>query len=425
MDLPATGRAGAIKKIRGSNKLYVDIFIHGKRVVKSTGLDDTPENRSRVRAFLDKLVEHKRNGTLDFARAFPGASEEEKAYHAEMEGKEYTPSPADVVFRDYTARWKEAVLPTYGSVTKRQDFERDLDHRILPFFGSKTFKQITGVLLQQFVSGLVWESGKNRGKKLSRSRICNILIPLRAIWTDACGEYNWLLPNPFTAAKKHLPKKGKRREEIFRFPEWQAFLVEVPACYRPVVEVMVLTGMIGSELAGLRKADVTAECLVIQNSIVRGVESAELKTEYRQRKIPLTRAIRQRIEQAMASSPSDYVFVMADGSTFNYASFYKNVWVKAMERAGIGHRVAYIARHTFAAWALTVGLPPLKLVRLMGHGSKQMVYEVYGQYAEGLEEDEELILDYFGADFIARTKQKPLTTTGESSGESQGLYACN
>lgn len=202
-------------------------------------------------------------------------------------------------------------------------------------------------------------------------------------------------------------------------------MAEVPAFYRPVVEVMVITGMIGSELAGLRKADVMEECIVIQNSIVRGVESPELKTEYRQRKIPLTRAIRKRLDEAMASSSSNYVFVMADGSAFNYASFYKNVWMKAIERAGIGHRVAYIARHTFAAWSLTVGLPPLKLVRLMGHGSKQMVYEVYGQYAEGLEEDEELILDYFGTEFISRKKQKPLTATGESSGENQGLSACN
>ena len=37
----------------------------------------------------------------------------------------------------------------------------------------------------------------------------------------------------------------------------------------------------------------------------------------------------------------------------------------------------------------------------MGHGSKQMVYEVYGNYVEGLEEDREKILNYFGEDFVA------------------------
>jgi integrase len=42
----------------------------------------------------------------------------------------------------------------------------------------------------------------------------------------------------------------------------------------------------------------------------------------------------------------------------------------------------------------------------MGHGSKKMVYEVYGDYIEGLEEDIWQILDYFGRDFV-EPKRKP------------------
>jgi integrase len=55
----------------------------------------------------------------------------------------------------------------------------------------------------------------------------------------------------------------------------------------------------------------------------------------------------------------------------------------------------------------------------MGHGSKQMVYEVYGDYIEGLEEDYEKILSYFGPDFIQRkTKTPAYHRPGESFGES-------
>jgi integrase len=35
----------------------------------------------------------------------------------------------------------------------------------------------------------------------------------------------------------------------------------------------------------------------------------------------------------------------------------------------------------------------------MGHGSKQMIYEVYGKYVEGTEEDADNIRAYFGNDF--------------------------
>jgi hypothetical protein len=40
----------------------------------------------------------------------------------------------------------------------------------------------------------------------------------------------------------------------------------------------------------------------------------------------------------------------------------------------------------------------------MGHGSKKMVFEVYGKYVQGLEQDLELIWNYFGEDFISGKK---------------------
>ncbi len=35
----------------------------------------------------------------------------------------------------------------------------------------------------------------------------------------------------------------------------------------------------------------------------------------------------------------------------------------------------------------------------MGHSSKQMIYEIYGKYVEGIEEDADKIRAYFGYDF--------------------------
>lgn len=50
----------------------------------------------------------------------------------------------------------------------------------------------------------------------------------------------------------------------------------------------------------------------------------------------------------------------------------------------------------------------------MGHASKQMIYEVYGRFVEGLDEDKEAIIEYFGEDFINRT---PKTADRENDGE--------
>ena len=56
----------------------------------------------------------------------------------------------------------------------------------------------------------------------------------------------------------------------------------------------------------------------------------------------------------------------------------------------------------------------------MGHGSKKMVYEVYGKYVEGLETDAGNILGYFGKDFIRLKENTTLTfaiNAGKSSSE--------
>lgn len=48
----------------------------------------------------------------------------------------------------------------------------------------------------------------------------------------------------------------------------------------------------------------------------------------------------------------------------------------------------------------------------MGHGTKKMIYEVYGDYIEGIKENFWLILEYYGKDF-AQPKLKQSATMME------------
>jgi hypothetical protein len=61
---------GRVRKKPGSNKLYVDFYYHGNRIVKSTGLNDTQKNRERVQDCLDRAAEKIERGTFVFAEAF-------------------------------------------------------------------------------------------------------------------------------------------------------------------------------------------------------------------------------------------------------------------------------------------------------------------------------------------------------------------
>jgi integrase len=270
---------------------------------------------------------------------------------------------------------------------------------LVPHFGNQTFFQITGVAIKEFISKLVIKTGKKKGRPLSASRIRNILIPLRAIWDDACEENRWELSDPFTYLKKYLPKRSKKHPEVFRFDEWVKIIEHMDPFYHEVSETMIMTGMIGSEIAGLRKEHVQRDHIVIANSIVRKHEKSNLKNKYRKRILPISEALRKRLDAALNRSKGDYVFTMKSGRIFDPDSFRKNPWTSALKRAGIIYKVPYTTRHTFAAWSLTIGVDIGRLEKLLGHASKQMLYEVYGKYVEGLEKDAGKILGYFGKDY--------------------------
>jgi len=391
-------KSGVLNK-PGSKKLYIDIRYHGRRIVKSSCKDDSLENREELQKWVDRQKEKIAGGTFVFAEAFPGASTKEKAFHAEREGWEFKPQSQDVLFKDYVQAWEKRFVTDCKSESKRRDYKQVIDYWLVPHFGNRTFFQITGVALKEFIQTLEHKDGKKQGQPLSGSRIRNIIIPLRSIWEDACEEHRWELSDPFAYLKKYLPKRSKKHPEVFRFDQWLLFVDNMDPFYRPIAETMIMTGMIGSEIAGLRNMDIVGDDIVIQNSIVRKHEKTELKTEYRSRRLPITAALGERLDTVLNRSKGKYVFGMKSGRIFDGDSFRKNPWTTAFKKAGIAYKVPYTMRHSFAAWSLTIGVDINRLEKLMGHGSKQMLYEVYGKYVEGLETDAGKILDYFGKDF--------------------------
>src|SRR5208337_5411526 len=115
----------------------------------------------------------------------PGASAEEKKVFSEKEGWDYSPEPESILFGDYVEKWMSGVWTCFDSETKKEDFKEVIYVWLLPYFQNMTFRQITRVEIRKFAGTLKWRSGKNKGQKLSRSRIDNILLPLRTIWDDA------------------------------------------------------------------------------------------------------------------------------------------------------------------------------------------------------------------------------------------------
>lgn len=107
---------------------------------------------------------------------------------------------------------------------------------------------------------------------------------LRTIWNDAIEQHQWECPDPFNFVKRFLKRNLKERPKkndpkVFRFDEWIHVIENINPYYRIIAEVMLMTGMIGSEIAGLKKEAIQEDHIIINNSIVRNHEKANLKTE--------------------------------------------------------------------------------------------------------------------------------------------------
>jgi integrase len=402
--------AGCLVVKPGSEKLYVDFYRGTLRSEISTGLTDSPKNRRQASAKLGTVLDEIDRGTFCFEEVFPKASQKLKTAHARLDHRSYSPPPDTITLTEYVdgakggkAGWRERILGNYPSESKQIDYNQALNDRILPHFGAMNFRQVNGVALEVFVNTLTWRNTKRVGTPLSSSRKRNILTVLNAVLQAARIEYDWKIPDPFDyleAKKGVVPKRVKRYPAVFRYGTWQALLAAMPLFYRPIAELFLLTGMIGSEVAGLRKKDMVGTFLNVCNGRVKDREKEKLKNEFRPRRIPITAALRRVLDVLAGRSTSDYLVEMHDGQLYSHARFKDNVWEPAFNRAGIPYTRPYDIRHTYAAWSMTLRMDLNKLERLMGHNSKQMLYETYGKYVQGLEEDAEQILEYMGSDFL-------------------------
>jgi integrase len=83
---------------------------------------------------------------------------------------------------------------------------------------------------------------------------------------------------------------------------------------------------------------------------LRGEESDEVKTGYREVTITLTMGIAEIFAEAVAIASGEYLLTMENGMPLTAERFQLRVWVKALEQAAVKYRNPYTTRHSFAGW---------------------------------------------------------------------------
>ena len=269
------------------------------------------------------------------------------------------------------------------------DWYRDLfAGRILPGLkrqGVQTVDQIRREHVRELREQLLREGRRPRyrfGKRVSEGHVPLTPASLHAYHRVLRAFYRWSVSEGFSADRGvssiKAPKEPSREPRVFTVGEVESLLQAASPRDRLIVVLLLETGLRVSELCALQVADFRLDN---PDGPYLDVRSGKGR---KQRAIPLTtgltRKLRQYLTHGRPSTRTPSLFVTErsrrgeDHRPLNRNAV--EVLIRRLgRRAGIkGSRLSpHSFRHTFATRAVSAGMDPIRLQRVLGHTTLTMV----------------------------------------------------
>ncbi|WP_244731762.1 site-specific integrase [Psychrosphaera aestuarii] len=355
----------------------MDFRYRNIRCREQTELNDTPQNRKRLSAFLDKIEAEILLGTFDYQATFPEGSALKKMRSVVNRVTSLNSKPSLVEFArtwidENKVQWGKSYVKTVTNIT---------ENRLLPYFGNIPIDELTKSQILQFRNYLC-EIKKSNGQPFSPGHINRHLKILRAILNEAADRFDFKSPHqkikPLKVPKSHI--------QPFTAPEIRLILDNCREDFYEYFLIRFFTGMRTSEIDGLKwkYVDFDRAEILIRETISDG-ESSYTKNDFSQREIHMSDEVFKCFKAMHARTGHlEYVFVTKDGKTLDHNSVTKRVWYPLLRLAGIEKRNPYQMRHTAATLWLASGESPEWIARQMGHANTEMLFRVYSRYVPNL-----------------------------------------
>lgn len=290
--------------------------------------------------------------------------------------------------------WVEAWWPSYAPSLKPSSLDSAqgiLNRYILPHFGAMPLEDIDPLTVQRWTVALLDGTGTKTRRKLSVKTVMNAHGSLHKVFSAAVQQ-RLLRSNP--AERTGLPERPDYEARFLNEPEAARLLAAVDEHWRPLVQLLLLTGLRWSEAVGLRvgRVDVLARRLEVKETMQERVGSGELvfvspKSKKSRRVVTFTVTAADSLIPLVAGKDREaMVFTAPDGSPVRYRIFRKQVWMKAVKEAGLDGLRLHDCRHTHAAWLISAGVPLTAIQRRLGHGSIQVTSDLYGHLLPSVDE---------------------------------------
>jgi integrase len=315
-----------------------------------------------------------------------------------MRGDQLVPGGGRMVLRDWVAIWRPAWEASLKP-SSRESESRRVDNHILPLLGDHPLEDIDALVIQTWVARLLRGDGpmgsdKAKRRPLSPKTIRSCHGVLHTIFKAATTPtYRLIRANPCAATV--LPRWQKKEMRFLTDPEIGRLIAAMPEHWRPLVLLLVATGLRWGEATGLRVGDVDLLAKVPVLRVTRALHelggSGELvftdpKTRQSRRTVSFTTKVAAALAGLVAGrGREELLFLTPTGLTVRTRNF-RRTWQKALKRAGLEGLRVHDLRHTHAAMLISAGRSLTAIQRRLGHSSIAVTSDLYGHLREEVDE---------------------------------------
>jgi integrase len=222
----------------------------------------------------------------------------------------------------------------------------------------------------------------------SPKTIKNAIHMLSAAMNYAVDE-GMIARNPCRRVKLPKARLDEHEPRFLTHEEFGALAARVPDQYRPLVTLLVGTGLRWSEATALqsRHVNVMNGTVTVRQAWKRvpgGFELGPPKSSKSRRTV--NAAVQALAAVApLLGKPSDFVFTTPTGRTVSQSNFYNRIWAPAAAAAGLDPRPRiHDLRHSFASWMIAEGATLEQVQDQLGHESILTTRSVYGHLMPAL-----------------------------------------
>ncbi|HAX19394.1 MAG TPA: integrase [Hydrogenophaga sp.] len=409
-----------------TGKLQIDFTYKGVRCREQTALMDSPANRKRVQAVVDKMSDAIKEGRFVYADFFPGSAMAER-FRSDRKAPDRVPENGSgaeepsiatgPTFSEFADQWVQE-----HSIEWRRSHIRSLlstlDGRIKPYFSNRVITSITKADVLAFRAALAKEPGRGGKAGLSAKRINEIMGTLRQILAEAADRFE------FTSPALNLKRLRVKKSDVqpFSLDQVQTILATVRPDFKDYLQVRFLTGMRTGEINGLKwkYIDFEHRLILVRETHVLG-EDDYTKTDGSQRDIRMSQPVFEAMlrQQKITGTVSEYVFCNLLGQPLDNTNFTKRVWYPLLRHLDFELRRPYQTRHTAATLWLAAGEAPEWIARQLGHTSTEMLFKTYSRYVPNMTRQdgsamERLLASRIGTAPLARITEQVLDEHGNT-----------